>query len=167
MRFIGVTGHGLSVAAMHLRSLERFAFDSVLLPYSHVIMQDEQYAADFEALLGVCARAQRRGADDQGHRARAVGLEGALRRRPGTSRSPSRRDIDLAVHWVLGEPGVFLNSAGDLELLPARPRRGRALRGTTGRGRHGALAVRGAPELAVRLTAHCTGTLPARFATDT
>ncbi len=26
--------------------------------------------------------------------------------------------VDLAVHWVLGEPGVFLNSAGDLELLP-------------------------------------------------
>ncbi len=22
------------------------------------------------------------------------------------------------MHWVLGEPGVFLNSAGDLELLP-------------------------------------------------
>ena len=26
--------------------------------------------------------------------------------------------IDLAVHWVLGEPGVFLNSAGDVGLLP-------------------------------------------------
>ncbi len=22
------------------------------------------------------------------------------------------------MHWVLGEPGVFLNSAGDLDLLP-------------------------------------------------
>jgi hypothetical protein len=22
------------------------------------------------------------------------------------------------VHWVLGRPGVFLNTAGDLELLP-------------------------------------------------
>jgi hypothetical protein len=29
-----------------------------------------------------------------------------------------QREIDLAVHWVLGEPSVFLNSAGDLELLP-------------------------------------------------
>ncbi len=30
VRFIGVTGHGTRVAAMHRRSLERFAFDSVL-----------------------------------------------------------------------------------------------------------------------------------------
>src|ERR1700712_53319 len=36
VRFIGVTGHGLSVPEMHRRSLERFAFDSVLLPYNFV-----------------------------------------------------------------------------------------------------------------------------------
>ena len=34
VRFIGVTGHGLSIAAMHRRSLARFPFDSVLLPYN-------------------------------------------------------------------------------------------------------------------------------------
>jgi hypothetical protein len=27
-------------------------------------------------------------------------------------------DIDLAVHWVLGRPGVFLNTVGDVALLP-------------------------------------------------
>ena len=27
-------------------------------------------------------------------------------------------DIDLAVHWVLGRPNVFLNTAADLSLLP-------------------------------------------------
>ena len=27
-------------------------------------------------------------------------------------------DIDRAVHWVLGRPGIFLNTAGDLTLLP-------------------------------------------------
>src|SRR5207253_6526921 len=32
-RFIGVTGHGTRIAGMHLRSLQRFDFDSVLLPY--------------------------------------------------------------------------------------------------------------------------------------
>src|SRR3712207_2479857 len=32
VRFIGVTGHGVGIAAMHRRSLERFPFDSVLLP---------------------------------------------------------------------------------------------------------------------------------------
>jgi hypothetical protein len=28
-------------------------------------------------------------------------------------------DIDLAVHWVLGLPDIFLNSVGDLGRLPA------------------------------------------------
>src|SRR6266516_2381611 len=55
VRFIGVTGHGLSVAAMHRRSLERFAFDSVLLPYNYVQMQDPRYAERFAALAAVCA----------------------------------------------------------------------------------------------------------------
>jgi hypothetical protein len=27
-------------------------------------------------------------------------------------------DIDVAVHWVLGRPEVFLNTVGDVELLP-------------------------------------------------
>src|SRR3954470_23546841 len=43
VRFMGVTGHGLSVPEMHRRSLERFAFDSVLCPYNWVQMQDERY----------------------------------------------------------------------------------------------------------------------------
>src|ERR671920_1567375 len=55
VRFIGVTGHGLSVPEMHRRSLERFAFDSVLCPYNWVQMQDERYADRFEALAAVCA----------------------------------------------------------------------------------------------------------------
>ena len=54
VRFLGVTGHGLTVPTMHLRSLARFDFDSVLLPYSYVMMQNPQYAADFEALVKVC-----------------------------------------------------------------------------------------------------------------
>src|SRR5262249_60189212 len=56
VRFIGVTGHGVTVAAQHKRALERFDFDAVLLPYSYVMMQNEQYAADFEALAGLCAQ---------------------------------------------------------------------------------------------------------------
>src|SRR3954464_1738734 len=55
VRFIGVTGHGLAVAAMHTRSLERFPFDSVLAPYSWSQLQDPVYAADFAELATVCA----------------------------------------------------------------------------------------------------------------
>jgi len=53
-RFIGVTGHGVTAPIMHKRSLERFDFDSVLLPYSYAMMQNPQYAADFEALMDLC-----------------------------------------------------------------------------------------------------------------
>ena len=58
IRFIGVTGHGLAIPSMHLRSLQRFAFDSVLLPYNYMMMQNPQYAADFEALLQICQARQ-------------------------------------------------------------------------------------------------------------
>ena len=56
VRFIGITGHGITIAASHKRALERFDFDSVLLPYSYVLMRDAQYAADFEALTALCAQ---------------------------------------------------------------------------------------------------------------
>src|SRR5262252_8906167 len=45
-RFIGVTGHGLRIPGMHLRSLERFDFSSVLLPYNYPLMSIERYRAD-------------------------------------------------------------------------------------------------------------------------
>ena len=116
-RFIGVTGHGVTVAAMHVRSLERFAFDSVLLPYNYVMMQNAQYAADFEALSKVCAE---RGIAMQTIKGITLGPWNEKEHTHGTWYEPltKQADIDRAVHWVLGRPGVFLNTAGDLTLLP-------------------------------------------------
>src|SRR5438067_11386723 len=54
VRFIGVTGHGAQIAANHRRSLERFDFDSVLLPYNRITMRLPYYAENFEALLATC-----------------------------------------------------------------------------------------------------------------
>jgi len=117
VRFIGVTGHGLSVPEMHRRSLERFPFDSVLAPYNHVQMQDARYAGTFEALAAVCAE-------------RTVALQTikSLARRRWDGREATaatwyeplleQADIDLAVHWVLGRPKAFLLTTGDVELLP-------------------------------------------------
>ena len=117
-RFIGVTGHGLTVAEMHRRSLERYPFDSVLLPYSYVLMQDPQYAADFETLVALC---RERRVAVQTIKGISRGPWGATEPRATTWYEPleEQEDIDLAVHWVLGLPDVFLNSAGDLRLLPA------------------------------------------------
>ena len=41
-RFIGVTGHGWTIASMHLKSLERFDFDSVLMPWNFVMWESER-----------------------------------------------------------------------------------------------------------------------------
>ena len=117
VRFIGVTGHGLSIPEMHRRSLERFPFDSVLCPYNYVQMQDERYASTFEALAQVCQErgvalqtitrgAPRRG---DGRTATAATWYEPLREQP---------DIDLAAHWVLGRPEAFLLTTGDVEILP-------------------------------------------------
>jgi aryl-alcohol dehydrogenase-like predicted oxidoreductase len=117
VRFIGVTGHGLTVASMHLRSLERFAFDSVLLPYSYVQMRDERYAADFERLAAVCSE---RGVAVQTIKAISLAPWDGREQTAATWYEPLRdqEDIDLAVHWVLGRPGIFLNTVGDITLLP-------------------------------------------------
>src|SRR5437867_6550881 len=54
IRAVGVTGHGLQIAATHRRSLSRFDFDSVLLPYNYITMQNPYYAENFNALLATC-----------------------------------------------------------------------------------------------------------------
>jgi hypothetical protein len=117
VRFIGVTGHGLTVARMHRRSLERFPFDSVLLPYSYVQLRDERYAADFAELLDVC---EDRGVAVQTIKAITLAPWDGREQTAATWYEPLREqpDIDLAVHWVLGRYGVFLNTVGDIEILP-------------------------------------------------
>src|SRR5438270_12788630 len=51
VRFIGVTGHGTQIAATHKRSLERFDFDSALLPYSYLTYGSRYYAENFDGLV--------------------------------------------------------------------------------------------------------------------
>lgn len=117
VKWIGVTGHGAQIAANHRRSLDRFDFDSVLLPYNFVTMQLPYYAENFEALARTCAE-----------RNVAMQTIKSIAAKPWLGREHSRTtwyqpleaqaDIDLAVWWVLGRPGVFLNTAGDVDLLP-------------------------------------------------
>jgi aryl-alcohol dehydrogenase-like predicted oxidoreductase len=116
-RFIGVTGHGLTAPVMHRRSLERFDFDSVLLPYNYLLMQDPQYAADFESLAALC---QERGVAVQTIKAIAHRQWGDDTRTHPTWYRPleSRQAIALSVHWALAHPDIFVISAGSLPLLP-------------------------------------------------
>lgn len=116
VRFIGVTGHGFSAPKRHLESLERYPFDSVLLPYNWVLYRDAAYAADFERLLAVCRE-----------RGVAVQTIKSCARRPWPGKRTRAcwyepleepEQLSLAVNWVLGNPDVFLNTAGDVDLLP-------------------------------------------------
>jgi aryl-alcohol dehydrogenase-like predicted oxidoreductase len=116
-RFIGITGHGLNIAALHRKALDRFDFDSVLFPYSYILQQNPQYAADVVALLKVC-------------RERHVAVQAikSITRAPWHDRPHTantwyepltdQADIDRAVHWVLGNPIAFLNTAAEISLLP-------------------------------------------------
>lgn len=117
IRFIGVTGHGAQIAATHRRSLDRFDFDSVLLPCNYVTLQNPYYRGNFDALVATCRE-----------RRIAVQTIKSIAHRPWMERDHSRttwyqpfeeqNDIDLAVWWVLGHPGIFLDSVGDVDVLP-------------------------------------------------
>jgi len=117
IRAIGVTGHGLQIAATHRRSLERFDFDTVLLPYNYITMQIPYYAENFNALAATCQQ-----------RNVAVQTIKSLAYRPWMGRKHTRttwyepledqQDIDVAVWWVLKRPGIFLMTTGDINLLP-------------------------------------------------
>lgn len=118
VRFLGVTGHGLKAPAMHIRSLERFDFDTVLVPYNYSLMQNPRYAADFGALVTLCRE-----------RHVAVQTIKSIAWRPWEGRPKTyntylyepldtQEAIDKAVHWVLGYPDTFLITAGDMRLLP-------------------------------------------------
>jgi aryl-alcohol dehydrogenase-like predicted oxidoreductase len=118
-RFIGVTGHGVRVPAMHARSLERFDYDSVLLPYNFVQLEDAQYRADVEHLLGVCAE----------RRVAVQTIKAVARRRwseeaTGTRLSwyeplPPGEALERAVRFVLGRQQLFLDSSSEPSLLRA------------------------------------------------
>jgi aryl-alcohol dehydrogenase-like predicted oxidoreductase len=118
VRFIGVTGHGWSIAAMHRRSLARFDFDSVLLPYNFFMAQDERYRKAFQEVLAIC---QERNVAVQIIKSIARGPWATAERTHTTWYQPleAQKDIDRAVHWIMGLlPNVFINTAGDLTLLP-------------------------------------------------
>ena len=118
VRFLGVTGHGTRAAAMHLASLERFPFDSVLLPYNFTMLAQPDYAADVERLLAVCAQ---RGVAVQTIKAIARRRWGEGDERRYSWYEPIRDVAALgrAVRFVLSKPGLFLNTSSDATLLPA------------------------------------------------
>jgi predicted aldo/keto reductase-like oxidoreductase len=118
VRYIGITGHGVTVARQHLKSLEVFDFDSVLLPYNYPMSRNEAYIADWEELYGYCQ-----------DRNVAMQTIKSITKSPWADNGDhfaatwyeplqDQSAIDTAVGWVLGRPGIFLNTVGDIHILP-------------------------------------------------
>ena len=118
-RAVGVTGHGLRIPTMHLRSLAEAPFASVLFPWNHSLAESAGYRADVEALIDTCVE-------------RGVAMQ--------TIKSVSRRRWDgsydgpkfawyeplapgdafaRAIEFVLADPRLFLNTSSDARLLDA------------------------------------------------
>jgi aryl-alcohol dehydrogenase-like predicted oxidoreductase len=114
---VGVTGHGIRIPGVHLRTIERFDAASVLFPVNYVLMERADYRADVERLLEVCAERQ---IAVQTIKAIAKG-----RWTDDTDRHFSWYEpltdadaIGRAVRYVLSNPQLFLNTTSDARLLP-------------------------------------------------
>ena len=118
VRWLGVTSHGVVAPRMHLRSLERFDFDSVLLPWNWTMSRNAAYAADFRKLHALCRE-----------RNTAVQLIKTASHRPWREGEVKTRttwykpledqeDLDASIRWAMGVEGSFINTSGDVELLP-------------------------------------------------
>jgi aryl-alcohol dehydrogenase-like predicted oxidoreductase len=115
-RFIGVTGHGIRVPAMHLRSLERFDFDSVLFPYNRSLMRSDAYRADVDELRERCAE----------RRVAAQTIKSVAKGRWSDPEMPhfswyepltDDAAIARAARYVLGTDDLFLLTSSDTRLL--------------------------------------------------
>jgi predicted aldo/keto reductase-like oxidoreductase len=115
IRFIGITGHGLSIAATHRRA-RTVPVRLRVAPVQLRQMQDERYSADFEALAAIC---ERDGVALQTIKSIALAPWNGRTQTASTWYEPltDPAEIGLAVHWVLGRGGVFLNTVGDVDLL--------------------------------------------------
>src|SRR3954451_3115358 len=118
-RFIGVTGHGLRIAGMHLRSLQRFDYDSVLLPYNYTLLQDAGYRADVDQLLALCA--------DRNVAVQTIKSIARPRWPPEKAAGEKRQSwyepltdpdaIARAIRFVLGHPQLFVDSSSAIDQL--------------------------------------------------
>ncbi len=120
VRFIGITSHTLHAPKIHMRALQAFDFNSVLLPLNYPMYSIPQYREDFDALTAMCHEKNV-----------AMQTIKSICRKPweeGAEHWAScwyeplkeQETVDQAVAWVLGHPSKpFLNTVGDIHVLPS------------------------------------------------
>ncbi len=118
VKWLGVTSHGLIAPRMHLKSLERFDFDSVLLPWNWALSRNTAYAEEFRKLHKICR--ERNTAfqliKTACHRPWREGEEKT--RTTWYKPLENQEDLDASIRWAMGVEGSFINTSGDAELLP-------------------------------------------------
>ena len=117
-RFVGITGHGLDVAASHLEALRRYDLDTVMFPVNPRMWDDERFRRDAEALLAHTVE------HDVGVMAIKAGAARPWGDRPHTATTwyepyTSYDEIDRGVRFALSTPGVHaFCTPGDVDVLP-------------------------------------------------
>ena len=117
VRFLGVTGHGVQTPEMHMRSLEKYPFDSVLVPWNYPMSLNSAYTESFMKLKDICSRDNVALQTIKGT-CRRPWPEGVKTRATWYEPLEDQQDLNRAVAWVLSDDQYFLNTPGDIHVLP-------------------------------------------------
>lgn len=117
VRHLGVTGHGNKVATMHLQSLERHDFDSIMLPYNYCQMQIASYARDFLKLVEICRERNIAVQTIKSIAWRPVGEQPRKHNTYFYEPLESQDAIEKSVHWAMGLRDSFVITAGDMQFV--------------------------------------------------
>ena len=118
---IGITGHGDGAPSTHLEALRRYPFETVLTPWNYILSTDEDYRADYEALVEEVRRQDAGLMIIKTISRRNWPEGGASGHRYTTWYEPfdQQEYIDAAVSWVLSyEEVTGLAMAGDVTIVP-------------------------------------------------
>ena len=116
-KWIGITGHGPTVAKTHLEALERFDFDTVMFPVNVAMYGNLEYRRDAQELIQIC---HTKDVGIQTIKMLARGGWGSKIPDCGTWYDPFRdqESVDTALWWQLSQPIHTAPSCGEISLLP-------------------------------------------------
>jgi aryl-alcohol dehydrogenase-like predicted oxidoreductase len=118
VRYLGVTGHGNRVAGMHVQSLERYDFDSVMLLYNYRQILIPKFASDFYELLKICREQNVAVQTFQSIAWRPIGKGERKYNMYFYEPLESTEAIEKSVHWAMGLKDSFVITAGDIQFIP-------------------------------------------------
>ncbi len=118
VRYLGITSHGMLAPVVQLAALERFDFDTVMLPINARLFANADYRRDAERLLALC---QQRDVGVMAIKSVAKGPWAGREKtyNPWYEPYDVQQDIADSVRFVLSQPVTGLPSAADVRLLPA------------------------------------------------